>query len=189
MQSLVRDLETPAARYEHVVQRYLNVVWRVARRCGVHDSQLDDVIQEVFLVVARRLDQVEHGRERAFVIGVTTRVAANWRRAQRRCLEDPVAWLEELPAAGESPGLEVVERRQGLLLLQEALDQMTDAQREVFVLAELEQLTAVEIALQLELEEAAVVSRLRRSRQVFRRFCERRRWEGAEPCAENVGVG
>jgi RNA polymerase sigma-70 factor (ECF subfamily) len=46
---------------------------------------------------------------------------------------------------------------------------MTDAQREAFILFDLEQLTAPEIAEQLGLPEAAIVSRVRRAREVFRR--------------------
>ena len=163
--------DTSALRYNRLVEDNLNAVWRVARRCGIHTSQLDDVIQEVFLVVSQKLARIKPGTERAFTIAVTVRVAANWRRAQRRRQEDPVSWFEDVPGT-EVFGYEPAERRQGLKLLEKSLELMTKGQREVFILAELEQLTAPEIAAQLEIEEAAVVSRLRRSRDVFRRFCE-----------------
>jgi RNA polymerase sigma-70 factor (ECF subfamily) len=155
---------------------------------GVDPSYLDDVIQEVFLVVARKLPQVEVDRERAFVAAVTTRVSANWRRTQRRRPEELLGWVEELSVA-EAPDFGPAERRQGLELLQKSLDLMTDAQREVFILAELEQLTAAEIAKQLELPEAAVVSRLRRSRKAFRRFCKQQQERAAYLGPSAVGVG
>lgn len=158
-------------RYERVVEQNLNAVWRVARRCGVHASHLDDVIQEVFLIVSRKLPGIAPQAERAFVAAVTTRVAANWRRSQARRPEVPMGWLEHVPVA-DSHGYGPIERRQGLELLQQSLELMTDAQREVFILAELEQLTALEIAAQLGVNEATVVSRLRRSRETFRRFCQ-----------------
>lgn len=164
------DLDLAADRYERVVEQNLNAAWRVARRCGVHANHLDDVIQEVFLVVARKLPDVAPHAERAFVAAVTTRVAANWRRCQARHPEVPMGWLEEVPVI-DNHAFEAFERRQGLQLLQESLELMTDVQREVFVLTELEQLTALEIAAQLSLNEATVVSRLRRAREVFRRFC------------------
>lgn len=85
-----------AERYNRIVEENLSGVWRVAGRCGVHASSLDDVIQEVSLVVARKLKQVETGAEREFVVAVTVRVAANWKRTQRRRREDPVSWLEEM---------------------------------------------------------------------------------------------
>lgn len=175
-------------RYNCVVEDNLNAVWRVARRCGIHSNHLDDVIQEVFLVVAQKLVQIAPGTERAFAIAVTVRIAANWRRAQRRRPEDPVGWLEEIPGK-ETLVYEPAERHQGLMLLEQSLELMTEAQREVFILAELEQLTAPEIAAQLELDEAAVVSRLRRSREVFRRFCEKQRQLEMLGDASLQGVG
>lgn len=50
---------------------------------------------------------------------------------------------------------------------------MTEAQRVTFVLFELEELRASEIATELGVAEAAVVSRLHRARGVMRRICER----------------
>jgi RNA polymerase sigma-70 factor (ECF subfamily) len=66
-----------------------------------------------------------------------------------------------------------VERTQKLALLQSALSEMTEAQRIAFTMFELEQLTAREIAAELDIPEAAVVSRVRRAREVFRRCCAR----------------
>lgn len=54
-----------------------------------------------------------------------------------------------------------------------ALSEMTEAQRVAFVLFELEELSAKEIAEQLDVPEAAVVSRVRRAREEFQRFCNR----------------
>ena len=127
--------DASALRYNRVVEHNLNAVWRVARRCGVHSSHLEDVIQEVFLVVAQKLACIEPDTERAFVMAVTVRVAANWRRAQRRRPEDLASWLEEVPA--EALRYEPAERRQGLKLLEQSLELMTEAQREVFIAIEL----------------------------------------------------
>ena len=65
---------------------------------------------------------------------------------------------------------------------------MTPGQRVVFTLFELEELTAREIAEQLELPEAAVVSRLRRAREVFQSFCRRRQLDSNCP-PEDGGDG
>lgn len=184
----VARFDASAQRYNRIVEENLQRVWRVARRCGVHQSELDDVIQEVFLVVARKLCAIDTSAERAFVAAVTVRVAANWRRAERRRAEAPMGWLENL-ASVEAPGYGPAERRQGLALLQQSLDHMTEAQRQVFILAELEEMTALEIASTLNLEEAAVVSRLRRSREVFRRFCENQQRGDAIQGQSSLGVG
>jgi DNA-directed RNA polymerase specialized sigma24 family protein len=52
---------------------------------------------------------------------------------------------------------------------------MTESQRVTFVLFELEELRAGEIAAELGIAEAAVVSRLQRARSVMRRVCEHAR--------------
>lgn len=163
--------DLPHLRFRRIVEDHVDAVWRVARRCGITDTHLDDIVQEVFLVVSRRLHEIGAEGERAFVVGATVRVSANWRRSLRRRLEDCSAQLDD-PSSEPSPETFAI-RRQGLQLLDSALDDMTDLQREVFVLTELEQLTAREVAEQLQIPEAAVVSRLRRAREVFKQFCVR----------------
>lgn len=165
-----RTCEDAAQRYNQVVEQNLNAAFRVARRCGVGAAHLDDVLQEAFLIVAAKLDDVALESQRAFVVSVTIRVAANWRRSQRRRAEDAVVQVEQLPGSAPSPELEAY-RLEGLQLLDAALAQMTPEQREVFILAELEQNTCGEIARQLGAKEPAVVSRLRRARESFDAFC------------------
>jgi RNA polymerase sigma-70 factor (ECF subfamily) len=158
-----------------IVRQHLDLVYRMARRLGVTCRDLEDVAQEVMLVVVRRLDAIEPSKERAFVAATTLRVTANWRRQRRRRPEEPSDQLEvlqalnglQLPRTMPAQGEHGVERARRLQLLQCALESMTEQQRETFILFELEQLTAREIAEQLELPEAAVVSRVRRARVAF----------------------
>jgi RNA polymerase sigma-70 factor (ECF subfamily) len=162
-------------RVVRIVRQHLDLVYRLARRLGVVNRDLEDIAQEVMLVVVRRLDVIEPSKERAFVAATTLRVTANWRRQRRRRPEDPSDELEALAARNGPPlprtahahGEQGVERARKLELLQAALESMTEQQRETFILFELEQLTAREIADQLQLPEAAVVSRVRRAREAF----------------------
>lgn len=165
----------PSARAAAIAEQQLDVIWRMARRLGVPDSDIEDVAQEVLIVVVRREDCIELGKERAFVASVTARVAANWKRTRRRRPEDPSDALEGIAHERTSGAFATadaerhLERARQLALLARALDAMTPAQREAFTLFDLEQLTAREIAEQLGLPEAAIVSRVRRAREVFRR--------------------
>jgi RNA polymerase sigma-70 factor, ECF subfamily len=176
------------SRVQRIVLEHLHAIWRTARRLGVPPSDVDDVAQEVALVVLRRESVIQPGKERAFVIGSTARIASNWRRSRRRQpqpLADAAAGFAEagraelarLDDAGDSAQEASLERAQGLALLEAALQEMTPRQRVVFTLFELEELGAREIAEQLEIPEAAVVSRLRRGREVFQSFCRRRQLE------------
>lgn len=174
-------------RFAKLVTSTLNVAWRIARRSGVQPSSLDDVLQETFMVVSRRLSDIEPGRERAFVATATLKVAANFRRAQQRRQEEAHGSLDHLSNDHRAPVQEVsAERSQGLELLNVALSTMTESQREVFILTELEQLTASEVAESLGIAEAAVVSRLRRSREAFETFCRKR--QGLPPKRSHRGA-
>jgi len=188
-----------ANRVQQIVLEHLNAIWRTARRLGVPPSDVDDVAQEVALVVLRRESAILPGKERAFVIGSTARIASNWRRSRRRQpqpLADAAAGFAEVgraelapPEGADDASQETsLQRAQGLALLEAALREMTSAQRVVFTLFELEELSAREIAEQLEIPEAAVVSRLRRGREVFQDFC-RRRQLGSDGLTEEGGNG
>lgn len=169
-----------------IVREHLHLVHRLARRLGVTSRDLEDVAQEVMLVVVRRLGAIEPSKERAFVAATTVRVTANWRRQRRRRPEEPSDQLELLhslqgsapPGAARAQGEQGVERARKLELLQAALESMTEQQRETFILFELEQLTAREIAEQLQQSETAIVSRVRRARAAFASFLESRGHEG-----------
>jgi RNA polymerase sigma-70 factor (ECF subfamily) len=175
----------PTARAAAIAEQQLDVIWRMARRLGVPDHDIEDVAQEVLIVVVRRQDYIELGKERAFVASVTARVVANLRRTRRRHPEDPSDALEALAsprgsgAFATSDAEQYVERSRQLARLERALNEMTEAQREAFTLFDLEQLTAPEIAEQLGVPEAAIVSRVRRAREVFKRALAR----DAELCA------
>jgi RNA polymerase sigma-70 factor (ECF subfamily) len=166
-----------------IVRQHLDLVYRMARRLGVTSRDVEDVAQEVMLVVVRRLAAIEPSKERAFVAATTVRVTANWRRQHRRRPEEPSDQLEvlqalngsQLPGTLRAQGEQCVERARKVKLLSAALESMTEQQRETFILFELEQLTAREIAEQLELPEAAVVSRVRRARAAFAKSLERQR--------------
>lgn len=173
-----------AARLENIVHRHLDSAWRTARDLGVPAHEVEDVVQEVLVVVVRRLADIDAASERAFVVATTSRVVANWRRTRRRRPEDLTesmdaidpSWLCERLGAGTPE--QSLERRQKLAVLRQALDEMPEPQRVAFTLFELEQLTAREIAEQLGVAESAVFSRVRRAWVVFRRYCDR--YAGAE---------
>lgn len=190
----VRGSAAPEAsvRVASIVRRHLDAVWRTARDLGVPERDLDDVVQEVMVVVVRRLDAIEAERERAFVLGATARVAANWRRRRRRHPEeltdslDDVAGLDVPAGRAAFAGPEqACERSEKLRLLGRALQQMPEPLRVAFTLFELEQLTAKEVAEQLGVPSSVVFSRVRRAWVVFRQCCEQAnvelRGEGEEP--------
>ncbi len=176
-----------SARIRQLAHLHLDAVCRTARRLGVRACDLEDLVQDVMLVVVRRLADIEPGKERAFLVSTTVRVAANRRRQRQRRPEEPsdsldTSGAERLSAsAGRPPGEASVETVRQLALLHTALEQMTEAQRASFVLFELEELTAREIAEQLGLTEGTIVSRVRRAREVLWRVFADHGYPGVRP--------
>ena len=157
---------TPEARFRALVEADSEFVWRSLRRLGVRAADLDDAAQEVFVVAARKLADIEAGRERAFLFGIAVRVASTRRRTARRRPEDGDALLAE--TFSEEPGPdELSELSRARPVLQQILDSMTDDCRAVFILAELEELSTREIAESLGIPQGTASSRLRSARETF----------------------
>lgn len=159
-------------RLRSIVSDHFDVLWRFLKRLGISDGDADDAVQEVVLVLARKLDQVEAGAERSFVLSTAFRVASGFKRQSRRRREVDDSEL----AALESPELgpeALAEKRRLRAVLQRVLDELPIELRAVFVLYELEELTMAEIAQSLDLPPGTVASRLRRSRELFESLASR----------------
>lgn len=172
----------PALRLEDVYERWFDFVWRSARRMGVAEAAVDDVVQEVFLVAHRRIDDFE-GRSsvKTWLFGILLRVVSDHRRTIRR--KGGLAPLPEvLPDESESRcPAELAAKREKVRLLNRLLGTLDDDKRAVFVLAELEQMTAPEISDALGVNLNTVYSRLRAARKKFEAALERHRAREARP--------
>lgn len=160
------------ARLRALVEEHLAFLWRSMVRLGVPRADADDAVQQVFLVAARKLPEIEPGRERAFLFGAAFRIANRARRTLHRRREV----LEGEPAeqaAPEPDPEELLDRARARAALDAILDTMPLELRAVFVLFELEQLTISEIAPMLELPPGTAASRLRRAREHFQAAVKR----------------
>src|SRR5262245_60667045 len=83
-------------RVRVIVDQHFDFIGRVLRNLGVVEAELDDVLQQVFCTVARRLPDVVEGSERAFVVQTAVNCAANARRARARNPEVGLAVLPEV---------------------------------------------------------------------------------------------
>lgn len=163
---LIRDraLERRERLARLIADEY-RLVWRLLRRFGVPASGVDDATQQVFLVIAERLDEIRPESERAFAFGTALRVAQSMRRRAAR--EDTAFDLDAQHAHGALPD-ELSDQRRACARLDRILDQLPDDLRSVFVLFELEGMTSPEIASVTGLALGTVASRLRRAREQFR---------------------
>lgn len=120
-------------------------VYRVLRRLGVSEADVEDVCQEVFMVVHRRLPEFE-GRSqlRTWIYAIALRRASTHARRAYRRLEMPTAAAPELHTP-DDPST-VLEQRRARALLDALLDALAEDKRQVFVLYELEELDMREVA-------------------------------------------
>ena len=167
--------------FDSVYHSYASFVWRNARRLGVPYGAVEDVMQEVFLVVHRRLPEFEERTSvRAWLSAILIRVVrAHRRNAHRKggASENATSSTEpDTLTDTRSPSpLEAAERDEAVRELYRVLSRMNEERREVLVLSELEELTAPEIAQALQVNVNTVSWRLRTARQEFERMVLRRR--------------
>jgi RNA polymerase sigma-70 factor (ECF subfamily) len=159
----------PALAFADVYDAAFPWVFRAARRLGVAQGSLDDVVQDVFVIVHRKLPTFE-GRSslKSWIYGITLRVVRDRRRTAKRKPESLTEGeeLAAVPDAARDPQSDTL-RREALATLLRVLDALPEEQREVFVLAELEELPAPEIAEATGINLNTVYSRLRAARKSF----------------------
>lgn len=157
-----------------VYEAHFNFVWRCARRLGIRPPQLDDIVQEVFMVVQRRLPDFE-GRAaiRTWLYAITRHVVrAHFRGNARK--PQPLHADADATCDTRDPGPESTAlANEGRKLLYALLAELDDEKREVFVLAELEEMTGPEIAEALELPLSNVYSRIESAQKAFERALKR----------------
>jgi RNA polymerase sigma-70 factor (ECF subfamily) len=159
---------------ESVYRKHFKAVWRLLRRLGVAQAQLDDAAQDVFLVVQKKLSELSPDAAlQSWIFAIAVRVASEYRRRSfwRRAEPyddsvEPERARQHQDAATSHPE-QATEVREAVRLLHRLLAELDAKKREVFVLAELEQLSAPEIASVLDVNLNTVYSRLRGAKQQF----------------------
>jgi RNA polymerase sigma-70 factor (ECF subfamily) len=166
--------ELPRPTFREVYDEHFAFVWRSVAYCGIAADARDDVVQEVFIVVHRKLPEFERRSSlRTWIAAVVRRVVADYVRKRRN---QPAAdeLLEREPAGGSRPS-DQLERKAAAALLQTLLGKMSEEQREIFLLHELEHLSGIEIAALTATNENTVWTRLRAARRIFQEGVARER--------------
>ena len=159
-----------------VYDEHARFVWRTLVRLGVLRDDAEDVVQEVFLVVHRRLVEFRHESSlRTWIYGIAAHTARNYRRTRDRRPPGAEEPKDGVPAPAERRPDALVAKAQAAEVLVRVLEELGHDSREVFVLAELEGLTAGEIGVALGLSPNTVSSRLRIARKSFDEAVRRHR--------------
>jgi len=161
----------PAVSFETLYSLYFGFTWRVLGHLGVPARSMDDAVQEVWVVVHRRLAAFE-GRSalRTWLFGVALNVARNLRRAEQRTQRDVGLALEPQPPHPDPElaraGNEALER------VGRFLETLDEQRRAIFVCNLLEHLSAQETAEATGCDVATVYQRVRSLRHAFKTWLE-----------------
>jgi RNA polymerase sigma-70 factor, ECF subfamily len=166
-----------ARSLDAIYRDHLAFVWRVVRRLGVPFEAIEDVVHDVFIVVRRRLRDLDDRDDvRGWLFMITRGVVANDRRSrERREHRERVASLQSVPVDPEQQA----ETAEAIGLVESFLGTLSESQRVVFELVDIEGFTVPEVARVGDAPLDTVYSRLRLARAAFARFCSRVREEGS----------
>ncbi len=168
LDSLAQSADDPRVPdLEEIFHEHVALVWSSLRRLGVAPGDLDDATQEVFVVLHRRRASIGADQVRPWLYGTARRIASRYRRgdARRGRLVSAVALVDE-----DNPTLDDdATQREAIAMVEDFLAGLDDDKREVFVLAEIEQMSGKEIAAALAIRPDTVWSRLRAARESFDR--------------------
>jgi RNA polymerase sigma-70 factor (ECF subfamily) len=169
------SLEAPQAPrgvargFEDLYGRYFDFVWRSLRRLGVPPALVEDATQDSFVVVHRRISDLRpDASEKAWLFGIAIRVARDYRRTQRR--KGTTSIDTDTATSSDLGPFERTAKAEAGRVLERFLVSLEDDKRAVFVMAELEGMTAPEISDASGTNLNTVYSRLRGARERFVAF-------------------
>jgi RNA polymerase sigma-70 factor, ECF subfamily len=169
IQTLTEAEQGNELAFERVYDELFDFVYRNARRLGVPPSAADDVVQDVFVVLHRRLGEYD-GRAtlQSWAYGILANAVRDYRRTFRR-KQAPLVTTERDeqlgPASSSASPEQRTQLKRDLELLLQLLDELPEAQRELIVLADLEQMNVPEICQCIGGNSHTVYSRLRVARE------------------------
>src|SRR4051812_33305059 len=155
--------------FREIYDAWFDDVSRWIRALGGLDADRDDIVQEVFLVVRRRLKAFDGNNLAGWLYRITSRQVRDFRRRAwvkhiftRRRGQEP----DVLPHGGGGPAA-ALERKEEQRVLHTLLAKMAEARRTAFVLFEIEGLSGEEIARIQSVPLNTVWTRLHHARKEF----------------------
>jgi RNA polymerase sigma-70 factor (ECF subfamily) len=168
-------MNAPQHTFREVYLAHFDFVWGTLRRLGVREHDAQDLAQKVFIVVYMKLPAFENRSSlRTWLFRVCLNAASDYRRSApiRREIATEPTEIDFLSGFQEDVH-EDSESRRRVAVAETILNKLPEAQRLVFVLFELEEMSGSEIAELLGISVGTVRSRLRLAREVFTREAKR----------------
>jgi RNA polymerase sigma-70 factor, ECF subfamily len=163
-----RPAEGESLEFAPLYDEWFEHVARWIRALGAPPGDVEDIAQEVFLVVRRRLRDFDGRNLAGWLYRIASRQVRQHRRSfwQRVFSQRATSPIEHIPRTegGPSSALEEKERR---ALVERLLGRMSETRRVAFVLFEIEGYSGEEIADILDIPLGTVWTRLHHARKEF----------------------
>jgi len=162
------------AEFKELYDNHFRLVWCALTRLGVRDADLMDLTQKVFLIAFLKLPEFE-GRSllSTWLWGICRRVAIAHRRSGPMRYEVATDPVEFEVAFEQRSGLQIEPNSTHQVAVEHMLSKLSESQRVVFRLSEVDDLDGPQIATLLNISLGTVRSRLRYARQRIRREVKR----------------
>ena len=171
--------QTSHEAFGDVYRQHFVHVWHTLRRYGVRERDLEDVAHDTFIVAHQRLHTFDRERPiRPWLSGIAWRMASDYRRRARYRLE--VVGHAKEPMSGQRGPEAAAITSQAQRQVAVALEELSEEQRVVFIMKEIDGFSVPEIAEALELPLNTLYSRLRLGRARFRQVVLSKSSEGDE---------
>jgi RNA polymerase sigma-70 factor, ECF subfamily len=181
----VSDVEHDVGSFEEIYARWFHEVSRWVRALGGLDADLDDLTQDVFMVVRRKLATFDGRNLQGWLYTIAKHQVSDYRRRAwvRRLLRGIDQEKDEMGSfvLSSSDPCEELQKREVERFLAHTLRKMTESQKTAFVLFEIEGFSGEEIATLEGIPVNTVWTRLHYARKRFFELVEEARVEGRLP--------
>lgn len=162
-----------AGAWKQIYDAHFDFLERISRRLGTPEAELDDVVQETFIIAFKRLGSFEGGRFSTWLYRIAANVVSgrHRRRRVRAAFQSIFGQTEEQLSAGPDRAYEAREAQASVGVV---LERMSAKKREVFALYELEGLSGEEIAERIGCKVETVWTRLHYARRDFERIARKK---------------
>lgn len=181
-ESLMRDFASGSQEaFELIFERYSSHIINFAYRFLGTREEAEDIAQEVFLRIYRAKEQYDANRPfRPWIFSITSRLISNRLRDRKRHPTASLDWNVEDDEGSsqalqipEKPGHEpaqILGKKQLVLTVRRALEQLPENQRTAVILARFEEMSYEEIAQAMNTSVLAVKSLLFRARESLKKL-------------------
>jgi RNA polymerase sigma-70 factor, ECF subfamily len=179
-----RCLNGDQAAWEAIVRLHWRKVFNIAYKfVGRHDLA-EDLTQDVFLKLFKSLDTFDRRANfQTWLISVSRNLCIDHYRSvrkERETVNRDIDPAELSPASPDKSAYALLEQRDRVQMLREALDKLPPTLRTAVMLRDIQELSYQEIATKLKLPEGTVKSRINRGRTELARQIQRLREQQEE---------